>query len=89
MGSRQIMEPASDWNVASSCWVFWLDVNNVAEKVPGLLGREEKWEPKQCSAMRPIKLSFGQNNICKMSRASNVSYISIHRNMVELSHLSM
>lgn len=49
-----------------------LDVNNVAEKVPGLLGREEKWELKQCSAMRPVKLNFGQNNICKQSRASNV-----------------
>lgn len=57
MGSRQIMEPASDWNVASSCWVFWLDVNNVAEKVPGLLGREEKWELKQCSAMRPFNVA--------------------------------
>ncbi|KAB2615242.1 hypothetical protein D8674_021830 [Pyrus ussuriensis x Pyrus communis] len=45
-----------------------LDVNNVPEKVPGLLGRKEKWELKQCSAMRPIKLNFGQNNMCKQSR---------------------
>ncbi|KAM1149627.1 hypothetical protein ACFX15_029610 [Malus domestica] len=56
-----------------------LDVNNVPEKVPGLLGRKEKWKLKQCSAMRPIKLNFGQNNVQAVETLRSV--INVHSNL--------
>ncbi|KAH0983324.1 hypothetical protein GBA52_010501 [Prunus armeniaca] len=50
------MEPVSNWNVASSCWVFWLPscsgFNIVPEKVSQLIGRKENWELNQCSGKR-------------------------------------